>query len=134
MNSQVSEILCSFLTLEILSNIKLPVLTLIAAINVKVIGFPKKVPNIDAKTFALNKYAKKAPNKKWNPNKGEKEANTPKERPNAILCGVSGSLLILWLIYSIALLHPLSGKNKDLRFLNMVSFFFSLKNHDRSDN
>ena len=81
---------------------------------------------MDANTFALNKYAKNAPNKKWNPNKGEKEAKTPKERPNAILWGVSGNLLILWLIYSIALLHPLSGKNKDLRFLNMVSFFFLL--------
>ena len=68
---------------------------------------------MDANTFALNKYAKNAPNKKWNPNKGEKEAKTPKERPNAILWGVSGNLLILWLIYSIALLHPLSGKNKD---------------------
>ena len=45
----------SFSIKEILSNTKLPVLTLIAAINGKVIGFPKKVPNIDAKTFALNK-------------------------------------------------------------------------------
>ena len=32
---------------------------MIAAINGKVIGFPKKVPNMDANTFALNKYAKK---------------------------------------------------------------------------
>ena len=78
MNSQVSEILCSFWIIENLSNKKLPVLTLIAAIKGKVIGFPKKVPKMDAKTFALNRDAKKAPNKQWKPNNGEKDAKTLK--------------------------------------------------------
>ena len=42
--------------------------------------------------------------------RGEKEANTPNERPNAILCGLSCSLFILWLKYSMALRQPLLEK------------------------
>ena len=82
------------------------------AINGKVIGLPKNVPKIDANKLALNKYANTAPSKKWNPKSGEKEANTPNDKPKAILWGVSGNLFILWLKYSKALLQPLAGKNK----------------------
>ena len=43
---------------------KIPVLKLIAAINGKVMGFKKKVPNIEANIFALKRYANRAPNTK----------------------------------------------------------------------
>ena len=40
----------------------MPVFKLIAAINGKVMGLAKKVPNIEANTLALNTYANRAPN------------------------------------------------------------------------
>jgi hypothetical protein len=81
-------------------------------INGNVQGLPNKFPIKDATTLTRNNHAKNIPIKKCKPNKGVKAAVTPKVKPNAILCGLPGSLFNLKEIYLIILFQPFFGHNK----------------------